>query len=126
MTGCRSPTWRRPLPGSSRPYSRPLNRSRNPPRRRTQWRRYVGRYRNQWGDDEVLIHNGELIIISPTEADPLRSQIKLKPIGAHTFLMTTEEHFSANGEVATFEMDEDDKVVRLKLGNTYAFPIDRW
>ena len=91
-----------------------------------EWGRYVGRYRNRWGDSQVLIHNRELIVITPAAPDPLNSRITLKALGPHSFTMTTSEHFSVNGEVATFELDKEGKVVRLRLGNNYTFPVEMW
>lgn len=90
------------------------------------WQSYVGRYRNAWSDAQVLIYNDDLLLIGPGEADPLAGATKLRPVADHIFRMETKEHFSSNGELATFELDETGKVTALRLGNTYTYPITVW
>lgn len=90
------------------------------------WQAYVGRYRNPWGDSQVLIYNGELVLFAPAEPDPLAGMVKLKPVADHTFRMETKEHFGSHGELAVFEVDESGKVVHLTLGNTYTYPVAEW
>lgn len=91
-----------------------------------EWHAYVGRYRNQWGDSQVMLYQGELVMVFPTDPDPLYGMIKFKPQGPHTFRIETSERFGNNGELAVFELDESGKVVRLILGNSYAYPVAGW
>lgn len=91
-----------------------------------EWQRYLGRYRNSWGDGQVMLYQGELVLIAPTEPDPLVGMIKLKPVNTHTFRMETKEYFGSNGELAIFELDESGKVTRLRLGNVYTYPVASW
>lgn len=90
------------------------------------WQPYLGRYRNPWNDAQVLIYQDELVMIFPTEPDPLAGMIKLKPISPQVFRMETKEHFGSNGELATFELDDAGKVIRLQLGNIYTYPVAAW
>ena len=90
------------------------------------WQCYTGRYRSAWGDSQVLVYKGELVLITPSEADPLAGMTKLKPVAEHTFRMETKEHFGSTGELAIFEMDEAGKVIRLQTGNSYTIPIAEW
>ena len=119
------------------------------------WQRYVGRYRTQWDDRQVLIYHGELVVIVPLDPDPLASMLKLKPLGPdvrapqtstsdstehvegsvessnegtreHTFRIETRSPFSMNGEMAIFELDGAGKVTRLKLCSYYTYPIEEW
>ncbi len=90
------------------------------------WQSYVGRYRSAWGDTQVLIYQDELVLIAPSEPDPLAGMVKLKPVAAHTFRMETKERFGSNGEVAVFDLDETGKVTRLRLANTETYPIADW
>lgn len=90
------------------------------------WQRYVGRYRDRWGDSQVLVYNGELVLISPTDVDPVAGMAVLKPVGPHTFRIETSERFGDNGELAIFELDEKARVMRLKTGNNYTYPIEHW
>lgn len=91
-----------------------------------EWQRYTGRYRSAWGDLQVLIYKDELVMIAPADADPLAGMTKLKPVAEQTFRMETKEHFGSNGELATFEVDDAGKVIRLHAGNTYTTPIAEW
>lgn len=90
------------------------------------WQTYVGRYRNAWSDSQVLIYQGELVLLAPAEPDPLASMVKLRPVADRTFRMETKERFGSNGELASFEVDAAGKVTRLKLGNVYTYPLAEW
>ena len=87
------------------------------------WNAYVGLYRSPWGDSQVLILNGELVIINPTAMDVRSSILKLIPVGPHTFRMEGESGGAAVGELAVFEIGADGKVARLKTGSNYTFPV---
>lgn len=87
------------------------------------WNAYAGLYRSPWGDSQVLILNGELVIINPTAMDVRGSTLKLLPAGPHTFRMEGENGGAAVGELAVFEMGADGKVARLKTGSNYTFPV---
>ncbi len=90
------------------------------------WQPYVGRYRNPWGDSQVLIYNGELIIIYPAEPDPLAGMTKLKPVAEHTFRIESKERFDTHGELAHFALDETGHVISLQLGHVYTYPVPEW
>jgi D-alanyl-D-alanine carboxypeptidase len=84
------------------------------------WNQYVGTYRSPWGDSEVLILNGELVVINPTLDNPKDSILRLIPEGKHTFRITAEKkHFGAIGELAVFEFGPDGKVMRMRVGENY-------
>lgn len=90
------------------------------------WQSYVGRYRNAWGDSQVLIYNSELVIIFPAEPDPLAGMVKLKPVADHTFRMETKERFGSQGELAHFAFNETGTVTSLQLGQLYTYPVTEW
>lgn len=90
------------------------------------WQTYVGKYRNVWSDTQVILRHGKLMLIDPSQPDPLLATAKLKPVGDHTFEIETDEHFASDGELAVFELDEKGKVTRLVLGNTPTFPVENW
>ncbi|HUM69603.1 MAG TPA: serine hydrolase [Chloroflexota bacterium] len=91
------------------------------------WQRYVGKYRDAWGDLQILLHNGELTAVDPSQPDPLVATIRFIPVGEHTFRMETENGFLAPGELATFMVDEaDGRVTRVRLGNTYIERVEGW
>ncbi len=87
------------------------------------WGRFVGRYRAWTGDSQVLIHQGRLVLINPVNADPTATLITLLPAGENTFRMEGSG-WGAHGELLTFETGPDGKVVRMKEGENYKYPID--
>src|SRR5439155_19538587 len=43
------------------------------------WRKYCGLYRDPWEDSEVLVLDGELVMLRPTDADPMFFRGRLEP-----------------------------------------------
>lgn len=86
------------------------------------WRLYVGKYREFWEDIQVLVLEGESEMIDPSLADPTEAMARLLPVAEHTFRMETEDGFSSKGELIIFEVDEERKVQRVKIGENYAYP----
>ena len=87
------------------------------------WRNYVGNYVDaSWFDTEVMIYKDQLVMNSysfPPEDQP-DSEIKiLTPVSKNTFRMNGP---NGNGELVVFEMDKNNKVVRIKVGENYIFP----
>lgn len=87
------------------------------------WNLYVGKYRDPWGDSQVLILNGELAMIDPTEMDPQGTLLKLIPVGPHTFRMEGESGYADVGELVVFELGPEGKVARVKVGSNYTYPL---
>jgi CubicO group peptidase (beta-lactamase class C family) len=92
------------------------------PEPRPEWDRYVGKYRSPWGDAQVLIHNGSLVLINPTESDPSATQATLAPLAEHTFRLEGGSPSGPHGEKVVFEL-KDGKVHRVKLGENYLLPV---
>lgn len=90
------------------------------------WVKYLGKYRNIWGDTEVIRYKDQLVAISPNLPDPTFGMTTLKPVGDHTFRMESDENFGAHGELAVFETDKAGNVVRIITGNSYSDRIDTW
>ena len=90
------------------------------------WRRYVGRYRDAWSDTQVLVRNGELVIVDPSADDPLETLATLTPVAEHVFRYESSDGFSSRGELAVFEVDDGGKVQRLKLDENYTYPVAAW
>lgn len=90
------------------------------------WRQYIGKYRSSWGDLQVLILNGELVAIDPSGPDPTPGMSKLIPLAQHTFRIESQDGFSSRGETVLFEMDDEGRVRRVKTGENYVYPLDRW
>lgn len=90
------------------------------------WQRYVGRYRNAWGDAEVLVLDGRLVVLDPSLDDPLPTMSVLVPVAQHTFRTETKDGFGAHGELLTFEVDAEGRVQRVKVGQNYTYPLAEW
>ena len=90
------------------------------------WQRYVGRYRNPWGDAQVLVVGGRLTIIGPNLPDPMWAPGTLVPIGEHTFRLETKDGYGSHGERVVFEMDAAGKVARLTIGYNHILPVSEW
>ncbi|MCL4262568.1 MAG: beta-lactamase family protein [Anaerolineae bacterium] len=92
------------------------------------WQRYVGKYRDAWGDMQILLHKGALTAVDPSQPDPLLATIQFVPVGEHTFRMETENSFLAPGELAIFEVEAegDGRVTRVRLGNTFMERVEGW
>ena len=89
-------------------------------------KKYMGRYRNIWGDSQVLWYEGELVMINPRADDPTESMAKLVSLGENTFRMEGEAGYMCLGELVQFEMSSGGKVRRVKEGETYIYPVESW
>ena len=90
------------------------------------WERYAGRYRNAWGDVQVLLVEGRLAMLDPSLPDPMPNVIWLHPAGEHTFRAETRNGFGANGEPVVFELDGAGRGRRIKMGENYLTAIEKW
>jgi CubicO group peptidase (beta-lactamase class C family) len=89
------------------------------------WQRYAGRYRSPWGDSQVLVHDGGLLMLDPSQADPLPTASRLLPVGEHTFRIETEDGYGSHGELVVFELDGD-RVTRVRFGENFTYPVAAW
>ena len=97
-----------------------------PPVEDPAWQRYLGRYRNAWGDAQVLVMGGRLMIIWPNLPDPMWAPATLVPLGEHTFRLETKDGYSSHGERVVFELDGAGKVSRLTVGYNHMLPLTEW
>jgi CubicO group peptidase (beta-lactamase class C family) len=84
------------------------------------WRKYCGLYRDPWEDSEVLVLDGELAMIRPTDADPPFFGARLVPAGPHTFRLEGGDPFAEHGELVVFELGKNGQVTRMKVGPNYS------
>ncbi len=86
--------------------------------------RYVGAYHNPWGEvSEVLVRQGGLVIYDhsyPPNDNPEGSITRLEPAGEHAFRMAAPA--GRQGRPVVFELLEDGRVARVKVGQNYLFP----
>src|SRR4026207_1603214 len=73
------------------------------------WQRYAGRYRNRWGDVQVLLVDDGLLFIEPSLPDPLAMATRLHPIEGreHTFRAEEKDSYGSHGETVVFELGPD-------------------
>ena len=90
------------------------------------WERYVGKYRNQWSDAQIMLAGGELVMFDPSDEDLFAGMARLEPVEGHVFHMVGEEGLMSIGEKVVFEMGEDGKPLRVRLGATYIYPVSSW
>jgi len=86
--------------------------------------RYTGKFRNRWGDTEVLLYNGELIMINPQLPDPMIEYTTLEYVEGDKFRMKATG-FGSHNEYAVYEF-EDGKIKRLRTGENYTYPVEEW
>ncbi len=86
------------------------------------WEQYVGKYRNQWDDSEVLITHEGLMLMAPTGLDPLGTLLQLIPEGEQSFRICGDNGYSAIGELAVFELGPNGSVVSMQIGENYTYP----
>jgi D-alanyl-D-alanine carboxypeptidase len=88
--------------------------------------RYAGKYRNAWRDVQVLVVDGRLAYLDPSQPDPMLQVAWLHPVAEHAFRVETKDGFGVNGELVVFELGADGRVVRVKSGDNFLTPIPEW
>ncbi|PYQ08366.1 MAG: serine hydrolase [Acidobacteria bacterium] len=89
------------------------------------WQRYVGRYAWKFSEMQIQILNGELTMIVPEADNPWSSRMILRPVGPNTFRMVgTGPTYEPIGELLTFEMDDKEKVTRVRTPYFYWLPME--
>ncbi len=84
------------------------------------WSKYVGTYTWKYVDNQILIADGELILISPQSASPWTGRVRLTPVGPNTFKMRGGAN---DGELLKFDVDQNGKVTRFTAGSYYRVRI---
>ena len=90
------------------------------------WEGYAGRYRSAWTDAQVLVVEGRLALLDPSQPDPMVTVTWLNPVSAHTFRAETRNGFGTHGEPVVFELGDDGRVRRLRVGDNFLLPISEW
>ena len=70
--------------------------------------------------------SGHLVAIDPSSADPSEDVTRLIPVAEHTFRMETSDGYGSQGELFVFELDDDGRVTRAKIGVNYTYPVEAW
>lgn len=80
------------------------------------WTQYTGTYEWKHVEAQIMIADGELIMISPEAATPWESRVRLTPVGPHTFKMTGGAN---DGELLQFDVDQTGAATRFTAGSYY-------
>jgi D-alanyl-D-alanine carboxypeptidase len=81
------------------------------------WERFAGLYRGQWGDNQVVVLNKKLVLITPNGSN-VDSPTALEPLGGGRFRVVAPTGGGEAGEVVHFTEDAG-KPMRLYLGDGY-------
>jgi hypothetical protein len=92
------------------------------------WQRYAGRYRNRWGDVQVLLVDDGLLLIEPSLPDPMAMATRLHPIEGreHTFRADDKDGYGSHGEAVVFELGPDGRARRMRVGQNYIDAVESW
>ena len=63
----------------------------------------------------MLIHEGQLKLVIPTDLDPKASMMTLIPAGEHTFRLEGEG-YGEIGEPVVFTVDSSGRAIRYRMG----------
>ena len=74
----------------------------------------------------MLVLDGQLVALDPSEPDPMPSISKLQPVTDHTFRIETQDGYLDNGELAVFQLNDQGDVIRAKFGDNYVEPVSNW
>ena len=80
------------------------------------WSKYVGTYSWKHVDSEILVVNGELVMIVADASNPWESRVRLAPVAAQTFKMIGGAN---DGELLKFEVDENGSATKFTAGGYY-------
>lgn len=81
------------------------------------WARFAGWYRNTTGDQQVVLMNEKLVLLSPT-ATTIGTPSSLEPLGNGRFRLMAPGGGSAIGEVVRF-IEENGRVTRMYVGDGF-------
>ena len=82
------------------------------------WARFAGVYRSRFGDQQVVLLDKKLVLITPN-APTLENPVTLEPLGGGRFRFTARTGGGVVGEVVRFTEDNG-RVVRMYTGDSYA------
>ncbi|MDX2179957.1 MAG: serine hydrolase domain-containing protein [Bryobacteraceae bacterium] len=86
------------------------------PEWKPEWSAYVGRYRSNFSESEVMALDGELVVIDPSSDDPKGGMAKLVPLADGTFRIEAASGGQSVGEKAVFLRGASGKVEKLRMG----------
>ena len=82
------------------------------------FKKYEGKYRERWGDLRIKSLNNTLIIYEDRSDQPLEDFDELKHQSGHEFYIAEGNDLGYIGEKVTFNLDENNNAVSVKIGPT--------
>ena len=86
------------------------------------WARFAGLYRGRWADQQVVLLNQKLVLVSPNGAN-VDSPATLEPLGGGRFRLTAPTGGGEVGEVVRF-VEQDGRVTRIYIGDGFFDRVD--
>ena len=81
------------------------------------WERFAGLYRGRWGDQQVVLLNKKLVIITPNGPD-LDPSVTLEPLGGGRFRFVAPTGGGVVGEIVRF-IEEPGRPMRMFSGDSW-------
>lgn len=88
--------------------------------------RLTGRYHCLWGETDVVFGGGRMVMLDPTVSAPLASVQELRALDPTTLRVEDEDGFGASGERIPFELDDDGRVVRMRVTGVSSWPEEAY
>lgn len=85
------------------------------------WSRFAGLYRGAWGDEQVVLLNKKLVLITPNGSN-VDKPVELVPLGGGRFRYTAPTGGAEIGEVVRF-IEEGGQVTRIYTGDGFAVRV---
>jgi hypothetical protein len=85
------------------------------------WARFAGIYRTVFGDQQVVLMNEKLVMITPN-ATTVGTPATLEPLGDGRFRLMAPTGGGAIGEVVRF-VEENGKVTRMITGDSFGVRV---
>lgn len=86
------------------------------------WERFTGLYRGVFSDNQIVMLNEQLVVITPN-ARNIDDSVVLEPLGNDLFLLKAPTGGGRIGEVVHF-VEENGEVLRMYNGDTYLDRVD--
>ncbi|GAA5158347.1 serine hydrolase domain-containing protein [Ornithinimicrobium tianjinense] len=88
--------------------------------------RLTGRYLSLWGEVDVVRGGDRLVMLDPTTPGPLDALEEVRAIDATTLRVEDKDGFGGSGERVPFEIDEEGRVVRLRITGVSSWPEETY
>lgn len=87
------------------------------------WARFAGLYRGAWGDEQVVLLNNRLVLISPNAAN-VDDPAQLQALGGGRFRLMARTGGGEVGEIVRF-VEENGRVTRLVVGDGFFLRVEQ-